>query len=199
MKTKKTEKFIINAKKIHGDKYDYSLTDYKNYKQEVKIICPTHGIFEQKINTHLRGCGCQKCNSYIRKTTEEFINDAKKIHGDKYDYNLVDYKNNDAKIKIICQKHGIFEQKSGSHLKYGCKKCSAENFTKSTDKFIIESKKIHCNKYDYSLTTYINALTKVKIICNIHGEFEQTPNSHLRGIGCDKCLWRQLSFKGRET
>lgn len=85
--------FIYNAKNIHGDKYNYSLVKYINAKTKVKIICPIHGIFEQSPNN-----GCPKCKNLITN----FIENAKLIHNDKYDYSLIEYKNSKLKVKIIC-------------------------------------------------------------------------------------------------
>ena len=137
MKTFTTEEFIQKAKEVHGNKYDYSLVDYKNAKTKVKIICPIHGEFEQKPNDHLNKRGCRKCgyeknikNNSI--TTEEFIKRAKEVHGDKYDYSLVDksittHKN----IKIICPIHGEFEQIAWNHLcGHGCSICSKKVYSK---------------------------------------------------------------------
>ena len=124
---KTTEEFIKKAKEIHGDKYDYSLVDYKNAHTKIKIICPKHGIFEQLPLNHLSGKKCPKCKGYY-KTTEEFIKEAREIHGNKYDYSLVDYKNSREKIKIICPKHGVFEQTPHNHLcGSGCPKCSSSH------------------------------------------------------------------------
>ena len=119
-------------------------------------------------------------------TTEEFINKAKIIHGDKYNYPLVEYKNNYAKVKIICKEHGIFEQVPNHHLRnHGCPKCKKNRLT--TEEFISKAKNIHGEKYDYSLVKYENNHTKVKIICIEHGIFEQTPNHHLSGQTCGTC------------
>jgi hypothetical protein len=121
-----------------------------------------------------------------RKTTEEFIKMAKSIHGDGYDYSLVEYKNNKTKVKIICHEHGIFEQKPIHHLRgHGCHECGDKRLT--TKQFIEKAKSIHKDKYDYSLVEYKNNKTKVRIICPEHGAFEQRPNDHLRGRGCSKC------------
>ena len=108
------DEFIAKAKAVHGDKYDYSLVEYVNAFTPVKIICPKHGVFEQKPTTHLSGYGCQQCGKEsarisIASTLEQFINAAKKVHGDKYDYSLVEYKNNHTPVKIICPIHGVFE------------------------------------------------------------------------------------------
>jgi hypothetical protein len=172
-----TNEFIIKAKKIHNDKYDYSLVDYNDSHIKVKIICPEHGEFEQFPYSHLNGYGCSECG-YRRKN---FVENAKKLYGNKFDYSLVDYKNTYTKVKIICPIHGEFEQFPQPHLKYGCALCNREN------KFIQNAKLIHNDKYDYSLVKYINDENNVKIICSIHGEFEQLPKYHIRGNGCKKC------------
>ena len=128
----------------------------------------------------------------MKYTTETFIEKAEKIHGDKYDYSLVDYIKWKVKVKIKCKIHGTFEQEPSNHLQgQGCKKCglinSANKQRKSKKQFIIESKEIHGDKYDYSLVDYITINIKVKIICNQHGCFEQTPGHHLKGVGCSIC------------
>ena len=108
MRFKNTEEFIKAAQEIRGDKYDYSLVNYKRMDVKVKIICPIHGEFEITPDRHLRSkFGCPFCG-LKQGTKESFIQKAKEIHGDKYDYSLVDYKNNQNKIKIICPKHGLF-------------------------------------------------------------------------------------------
>ena len=128
------EQFIKKVKVIHGNVYDYSLVEYKNAHTKVKIICPEHGIFEQKSYHHLRGQGCPECRyiksgNKLRSTTEQFIKKAKVVHGNKYDYSLVDYKNNKTKVKIICHEHGIFEQTPNHHLSgNGCSKCGVKDY-----------------------------------------------------------------------
>jgi len=128
-KRKTTDEFIEMAKSIHGNRFDYSLVEYKNNHTKVKIICHEHGIFEQKPIHHLRGHGCHECgiiSSHAKrcKTTEEFIIDAYCKHGDKYNYKLVEYKNTETKVKIICHEHGVFEQTPHGHLSSnGCYKC----------------------------------------------------------------------------
>ena len=122
-----------------------------------------------------------------RLTTEEWIERAKKVHGNKYDYSKVEYINNSTKVCVICPIHGEFWMNPSAHVdgKQGCKFCSGKQLTK--EMFIEKAKKIHGNKYDYSKVEYINNRTKVCIICPIHGEFWQTPASHLKGQGCPKC------------
>lgn len=131
-RTKTQEEFVNQCKQIHSDKYLYDLTTYKNVKQKIQIICPTHGIFEQTPNDHLTGHGCMKCASITRAvdkkhTLEEFIKNARNVHGDKYDYSLTEYTNTMSKVSILCKKHNsVFEQVPNNHVsgKAGCPKCS---------------------------------------------------------------------------
>ena len=183
-----TEKFIEKANKKHLNKYNYSLVIYENCSTKVKILCPIHGIFEQTPRMHLYGNSCPKCSHPSRKLSqEEFIEKAREIHGDNYDYSLVKYKGNKLKVKIICLKHGIFEQTPNHHMRgIGCSKCTTSHKLNS-EEFIKKAKKTHGNKYDYSKINYINSQTTVSILCRKHGTFKQTPNSHLANHGCPKC------------
>ena len=188
-----TKEFIEKAKKVHGERYDYSKVKYVNTMSKVCIICPIHGEFLQTPNKHLSGNNCPKCShqSYLH-TTDSFIKEAKKIHGDKYDYSKVNYINSHTKVCIICKEHGEFWQLATNHLRGKgcpmCKKNTISNKLKSNkEEFIKKAKKIHGNKYDYSKIEYINNTTKVCIICPKHGEFWQTPNAHLKGKGCKSC------------
>ena len=190
------EEFVEKASKVHGDKYDYSLVEYKNALTKVKIFCSEHGIFEQKPGNHLFGQGCSKCSNNIKPNIKEFIKKAKKIHGNKYDYSLVEYQNNHTKIKIICLKHGIFEQTPKKHItrKQGCSKCVGLRRL-STEEFIKKAMEIHGNKYDYSKVEYKNSKIKIKILCPKHGEFLQTPNDHFSGYGCPVCNYSKGEIK----
>lgn len=183
-----TDEWINEAIKVHGDKYDYSLVDYKKGIIKIKIICPIHGVFEQIPKNHIhRGDGCPKCSKRKKYTTKEWINDAIKVHGHKYDYSLVKYKNKKTKVKIVCTEHGPFEQEACSHLQnHACPKCAGCKISNTKD-FIEKSNLIHNSKYNYSKTNYKNAHIKIIITCKKHGDFEQTPNKHLSGRGCPKC------------
>ena len=121
---KSREQFIEKARMVHGDKYDYSKVVYENNKKEVCIICPEHGEFWQKPNTHLNGEGCYKC-AYKIYDTESFIREARKVHGDKYDYSKVVYKRADENVCIICPEHGEFWQTPRNHVHHtaGCPIC----------------------------------------------------------------------------
>jgi hypothetical protein len=106
------------------------LVKYISSNKKVKISCPLHGLFEQEANSHLMGHGCKLCaNKFIGdkrfNSNEDFIKKSKLKHGNKYDYSLVEYKGAHMKIKIICNKHGIFLQKPSNHLSnQGCPKCN---------------------------------------------------------------------------
>lgn len=204
-----TDNFIEKAKKIHGDKYDYSLVDYQGSHKKVCIICPVHGQFWQSATNHLCGLGCEKCkNEKVRdlksKGRVEFIHEAKVIHGNKYNYDEIVYKNYRSRLRIICPTHGAFYQMAGNHLKgCGCQKCATEykktQITKSTKEFIEEANNVHGYRYDYSKTVYIGANLKVCITCPIHGDFEQTPSSHIHGAGCPICSTIKASNQLRSS
>ena len=192
-KTLTKEEFIEKAKKVHGNKYDYSKVEYIDSKHKVAIICPEHGEFFQKANTHLQGSGCRKCSTekvakLQRLSTDDFIKKAKEVHGDKYDYSKTNYINNRTKVCIICPEHGEFWQMPNAHIKLheGCIKCTHSE-SPTTDEWIKKAKEVHGDKYDYSKVEYKGAFNNVCIICPEHGEFWQRPNSHIHGCGCKKC------------
>ncbi len=127
-----------------------------------------------------------------RLTTELFIEKAKIIHKNKYDYSSVKYLQNKIKVIIICPEHGNFLQRPNDHLSgYGCRKCHSEKasnlYLYTNEKFIELAKLKHGNLYDYSLVNYIGTDNKIDIICKKHGSFKQTPHSHLNGSGCPNC------------
>ena len=170
------DEFIQRARKAHGNRYNYDKVDYVNNNTKVCIICPEHGEFWQTPRAHFSGQGCPKCgvvsSSFKRSLLEtEFIQKAKQIHGDKYDYNKVNYVNSHIEACIICKKHGEFWQTPTNHLAgKGCPKCANEdNRLKhcfSNNEFIERAKKIHGEKYDYSCTNYVYNHTVVEIMCN---------------------------------
>lgn len=182
------EEFINKSNSIHNNKYDYSNVEYINNKTKVKIICPIHGEFLQLPEDHLRGRGCKKCADLsLAKDKNTFIEEARKIHNDLYDYSKVNYINSYTPISIICKKHGEFLQSPSSHLSGSiCPKC-ASNYKPTTEEFIKKANLIHDYKYSYDNVVYNGVYNKVYITCPKHGNFIQTPNSHLSGCGCPKC------------
>lgn len=188
---------------MHGDKYDYSLTDYTGSRTKVALTCKKHYItFWQGAAHHLRGCeGCPVCKEEARSldksnrlTTDVFIERSVSVHGYRYDYSLVNYTNTLEKVKILCKKHGVFFQKPGQHMRgAGCPSCHEEARSKlcshTTEEFIQDAITVHGNGvYDYSNVVYIHSRQPVEIICKIHNlVFMQTPNNHKAGSGCPLC------------
>jgi hypothetical protein len=193
-RTKTTEDFINDAKKIYGDKYDYSKVEYKGNKKKVCIICPEYGEFWITPNNFLRGHNCNGKHTY-KLTTKEFIKRVKKIHKNKYDYSKTEYKTIDEKVCIICPEHGEFWQRASGHLSGdGCPKCSPSSL-KDNEYFIKKAKEVHNDRYDYSKVEYKGNKKKVCIICPEHGEFWQAPSTHLQGCGCPICNNSRLELE----
>lgn len=222
-KRKTTEEFIEAAIKIHGNKYNYSKVEYINNVTKVCIICPEHGEFWQTPKMHLRGSGCKKCglqriseskkgktvvlkprvkrehcNNKLSvprniKTTQEFIEAAIKIHGNKYDYSKVEYINKGNKVCIICPEHGEFWQQPRYHLMgRGCKKCahtvSALKQKYTDDEFISILKDVYGDTYDYSKVKYLGRGKKITLICHKHGEFNKIASDLVsKKTGCPLC------------
>ena len=201
---KTTEQFIEEAKLVHGNKYDYSSIQYKGCGEKIIVSCKKHNItFNILARNFLIGhTSCKECIAELKrkqfaKTTEQFIEEAKLIHGDKYNYDLVEYKNNSTKVKIFCNNcKEYFYQTPAKHIdrKHGCDKCGGTaNLT--LEEFIKRSNLIFNNKYDYSKTKFKTTSDSVIIICPAHGEFKQLINNHLSGHGCKYCKQRS---KGEE-
>lgn len=192
------DEFIRKARKIHGNKYDYSKVNYNRNENKVCIICPEHGEFWQTPHKHLSGHGCQECGKRRKKiTTEEWIKKAREVHRNKYNYSKVEYVDEKNKVCIICPEHGEFWQVPSYHLSgNGCKMCRKDllrkKFSLTKEEFIDRAKQIHGGKYDYTKVEYVNSQTKVCIICSEHGEFWQKPFSHLSGRGCPVCKESKL-------
>ena len=188
-----TDEFIKKSNKVHNNKFDYSKVSYINNSTKVCIICPTHGEFWQTPFKHLIGQGCPKCAGNKAITTEQFIERAKGVHGDKYDYSKSICNGTHNKTIIICPTHGEFEQMPKEHLKgKGCPLCANESKHKKLkleNEIALERTKHACQgKYiipdDFK---YVNLKTKVKVICPIHGEWETLPRNLWGGHGCPKC------------
>lgn len=194
------------ANQIHNNKYDYSKVVYTGAKDKVEIICPKHGSFWQTPDDHIRkGYGCPKCGNEnkgknnkgfkINKgqtiTKKEFLERAKELYGDKYEYpELKEEFSYRRKIKIICSKHGEFFETPYSFLlnQKDCIRCKKEKNAHGIESFIQKGREVHGDKYDYSKVNYIDSITPVCIICPKHGEFWQKPNLHISShCGCPKC------------
>lgn len=202
-----TEDIINRFKKVHGNRYDYSQVEYTSAKNKVSVICKIHGPFLVTPNNHENGNGCAKCvgkGFSKQEKYDNFVKNARTIHGDKYDYSLFGTITSQNKLPIICPIHGIFHQLLRAHItnKSGCPECgnikSAKSQLLSVDTFIEKAKKVHGNLYDYSKVEYTGAHRKVSIICNEHGSFEVTPANHWSNkVGCPNCAKKSKS-KGEQ-
>jgi len=183
-------------------KKDFELLDefYKNSMYLHNIKCKKCGLSQKKkLNDIQNGRGCPRCYGNELKTTEQFIEDANKIHGFKYNYELVNYINAMSKVKIICSKHGMFEQIVSSHLSgCGCNDCGYEKVIESLkfskEEFIQKAIKIHKDKFSYEMVNYVNNKIKILIFCkkcNVY--FNQAPDKHLSGQGHKKCSCSNIS------
>ena len=127
-KKKDTKQCIQDFKRIHGDKYDYSKSQYINCATKVEIICKEHGSFSQRPDDHLKGSGCPSCQGTKKKDTQQCVEGFKRVHGEKYSYSKVKYTNNKEKVEIICKQHGSFFQRPYAHLEgHGCPTCQNHN------------------------------------------------------------------------
>ena len=201
MPKKKTQaEFLADAHAAHGDKYDYSKVDYKDSQTKVCIICHKtdafgreHGEFWQSPSCHTQGQGCPRCSGRKKRTREEFIAQARRVHGDKYNYDKVVYVNDSTKVTVTCKKHGDFQITPTNHIHsgQGCKYCAhdktGERSRLTQDEFITRATKVHDGKYNYDKVEYRDSHTRVIIHCPKHGDFKQLPYQHLNGHGCPKC------------
>lgn len=204
------EGFITKMQKIYDDKYDFSKFAYNGYAEKGIVICPIHGEFLKTPHDLVKGQSCPKCGrtqSGIKRTMsqDEFIKRARKIHGDKYNYDKAVYTKQSENVIITCPKHGDFLQTPRKHLVgHGCPKCGTENAI-SKRRPTIESilqrfKEIHHDKYTYEIEEeYRSNRDKIKIICPRHGAFYQSVASHLHGQGCPKCGIEKLSSSMAST
>lgn len=190
-KRKTTYEFIQEAISIHPE-YCYDKVDYITAKDKVCIICPEHEEFLISPNNFLKGRKCPKCSlkSKIDKLSDSkeiFIEKAKQINSN-YDYSKVKYINQHTKVIITCPIHGDFEITPNNLLQgKSCPKCYLESKLLTTQQFIDRAIKVHGDLYNYDKVGYRGTQIPVTIICKKHGEFLQTPNSHLRGRGCPYC------------
>lgn len=194
-----TEEWKIKAKLVHGDKYEYDEVEYVNSNTPIKIYCRTcNDSFMQKPINHTTGSGCPICgkakaNQSRKNTTEWFIEESKKIWGDKFNYSKTSYNGRHNLLTLICKKHGEFECLAGNHLRGAdCYLCSKETLSKkmfdNIDIFKTKAFSVHGDDYDYSLSIYKSSKEKLEIYCRKCREsFWQSPNLHLQGNGCPKC------------
>lgn len=197
----KNKQFIEKARKVHGDKYDYSKVEYVNNHTKVCIICPEHGEFWQTPEKHIVGRGCPKCGGCVKKTTEEFINKAREIYGDRYDYSKVEYINAKTKVCIICPEHGEFWVTPDNFInskkacrKCGEKKCNCEKLYNNGLKFIEQCKEKYGNKFLWDKIIYNGKKEKMKFYIDNENYIEMFPDNFLKS----KSLFKTKKEKVKE-
>lgn len=190
---KTKEEFIADARKTHGDKYNYDKVVYVNAHCDVTITCSKHGDFPQTPNNHINGHRCPGCRSEGQSakqtyTQDEVITKFKACHGEKYTYDKVVYVYYQTDVIITCNNHGDFPQTPHNHWNgHGCPGCKADEARSTTEEFVEKAKLKHGEKYSYDKVIYVDSRDEVVITCPKHGDFSQTPDGHLTGRGCHKC------------
>lgn len=201
-----TETFITTARSRWGDKFIYDKVSYVDLVTDVLITCPIHGDVPMQPKFHILSNtkhGCPFCGkdegvrkravAKLKKFKKLFEQKSRKVHGDLYDYSLVNYVGQDFDVDIICKIHGVFQQKPIEHWGgCGCQKCGRDRIRAANAKpfaeFVTESNGLHDNKYTYDESTYIGANKPTRITCSIHGEFWCSPSNHTDKLsGCPTC------------
>lgn len=197
------DEFIAAAKAVHGDRYDYTLLVYVSARENVDVLCKVHGVFSQCASKHLEGCGCTLCGR-TNLTTQEFVERAKSLYGDEYDYSEVVYVTSNAKVTFTCSKGHRYEQTPNAHLAgNGCRECwrliVGKAGTSNSAEFVRKSILVHGNRFDYSGVAYVRDNVPVEISCHKGHKFKQTPNAHLAGKGCKTCAAVAIGDSKRDT
>lgn len=185
-----TEEFIRRVVQRYGDSFTFAKTEYTTKSEKVIITCKKHGDIKVIPGNFIRGGGgCMRCTGY-KVTKKDFIEKARKVFGDIYDYTKVNYTNTTTKVEVVCRKHGSFWIMPFPHYhkRTGCMKCFWDRKLLSLEEFIIKAKLIHGDRYDYSMVEYRSGSTPVKIGCPVHGIFLQQPRVHNDGSGCVQCF-----------
>jgi len=205
MRKKTHQEFLDQARKVHGDRYEY-LEEYNGDHIPINILCKIHKPFKQKPNKHLAGHNCPDCaqierNNKHRKSNETFLLEANTIHKGKYLY-PEKYKTAKEDMKIICPIHGPFWQTPDAHVGHsqqGCPDCGAiqsgivRQYT--VKEFLALANEKHEGKYLYTFMIFINMNTKIDILCPEHGIFSQLPTQHIQRHGCQKCGYKISALK----
>ena len=197
------DEVICIFRKVHGGRFDYSLVKYEGNHTPVKVICKEHGIFNITPAHHKNGVKCRKCSTEENKQLKvenfsgSWVEQAKGVHGDLYDYSKSKYKGSETVLKIGCPTHGIFKMRPANHIHggQGCPKCGHErkaNHFKYTFEQVVETfGSKHGDTYEYPEQEYVNNRQQIEIICNKHGSFFQRAGDHQQGKGCPACAGHQ--------
>lgn len=196
-----TEVWLESLPPQNHEMYDYSKVVYTKSKDKVTLICKVCSTeFQQSAGSHASGCGCPACararsGGTQRLTQEQFIQKSKDVHGERYDYSSVEYKNSTTKVDIVCRRagHGIFSISSPMHIhqRSGCPFCAQEvrtvKQTKTQEKFLEQCYAQKADKTTFENVEYVSDKGKVSFTCTEHGPFEMSPTNFLQGQRCPSC------------
>ena len=206
-KEKYRQHFFAMAPVLHSFKYDYSLVEYITSEIKVKIVCPVHGVFEQTPEVHMRGNGCRKCGTEVSSRKQkyssiDFIEVARQVHGDIFDYSELNFKSYQENVDIICKVHGKFSQNPNNHISgNGCPSCTAEMLRerfKMPEQEFLRRVADNFPEYDLSMCEYTHNKDNITVGCPIHGEFTKRAWSLVKGFGCPKCSASKCGFKSKK-
>lgn len=183
------EKFLGQMRRLYGDRLSFPSLDYRNQRTQITVRCNVHGVeyLSWPCNLARGKCGCPRCAGKL--TREDFIEKARKTHGDRYNYDKVRFINTTTKVTVTCPRHGDWDVKPVVHYSdgSGCPHCAIENARLTVDRFIELATAVHGDAYDYSKVILSKNTDVVKITCPAHGVFEQPARSHLAGHRCKQC------------
>lgn len=203
MPRKKTqEETIVDFKEVWGDRFDFSKVKYINAMTKVEVVCKKHGSFFIRPRDLKKGRGCRHCfYDSLRSNTEAFIKKANNVFNFKYIYDKTDYVSAATELCITCPDHGDFFVVAADHLKgCGCKVCknikNGDRQRTPIKKVIKDFKDTHGDRYSYPnlKNKYKNAAIPIPIICDIHGEFLQSPANHIKGSNCPDCCLKNKGW-----
>lgn len=189
------DEIIRRATEVHNGYFTYdreSIENAKNIDDHMIAICPIHGPIDVHIGSHLSGYGCKKCSGKEKKTTESYIEEARAIWGDLYDYSPLEYHGISSHITFRCMKHGLVSVYAADHLQgHGCPDCGNERKSEwkkiTHDDYVESVMKVHSNYYSYQNGEYKGMHEDITVTCPIHGDFEIEAVYHLKGGGCPYC------------
>lgn len=198
-----TKQFIIKSMKLFGKKFDYSKTTYSGKYSDLIVTCPRHGDIKIQPWSHYQNhYGCLQCSYEIPREIkkQKILEIAAKVHRNYYDYSKVVFVNSSDKVEIICPKHGPFRQSLYEHSARGskCPECARDDDRITLDDFLVRSRGMNGDNYDYSKVSFTKVSDIVVITCKKHGDFKQRVASHLAGCICRKCFFDNLLLPTKE-
>gem|GEM_PF-940754 len=187
------EGWIDEARRVHGDKYDYDSVHVWKSRARVTVLCREHGAFLTFAGHHVRGAGkCPTCRFLDQRVDrEEFERRAIEIHGDRYDLSQVEeFANVREHIIVGCPDHGEWSTTVGSFIndRHGCLKCKHANSRSTSEEFWEKVRANHpVHGYDLSRVEFVAMREPIDVICREHGLFRPTAHSFAKGQGCIAC------------